>query len=162
MPNTPRFTSRTRVFITLLSLSLAFLITYQFYFATRVQAVSTSVVISQIYGGGGNTGAQYQNDFVELFNRGNSTVSLSGWSVGYASAAGTGNFATAPISGSIAPGQYYLVKLGPTGVVGAPLPTADTTGSTSINMSGTAGKVVVASTTTLACNGGSTPCSAAQ
>jgi VCBS repeat-containing protein len=132
------------------------------YLVPRVEAVSTSVVISQVYGGGGNTGAQYQNDFVELFNRGNSTVSLSGWSVGYASATGTGNFATTPISGSIAPGQYYLVKLGPNSAVGAPLPTADTTGSTGINMSGTAGKVVVATTTTLACNGSSTPCSAAQ
>ena len=162
MPNALRSASPVRVFITFLSLSLAILIAYQFYFATRVQAVSTTVVISQIYGGGGNTGAQYQNDFVELFNRGNTTVSLSGWSVGYASATGTGNFATAPISGSIAPGQYYLVKLGPNGVVGAPLPTPDTNGSTSINMSGTAGKVVVATTTTLACNGGSTPCSPAQ
>ena len=162
MPNALRPASRVRVFITLLSLSFAVLIAYQFYFATRVQAVSTSVVISQIYGGGGNTGAQYQNDFVELFNRGNTTISLSGWSVGYASATGTGNFATAPISGSIAPGQYYLVKLGPASAVGAPLPTPDTNGPTGINMSGTAGKVVVATTTTLACNGGSTPCSAAQ
>ena len=28
------------------------------------------VVISQIYGGGGNAGASLKNDFIELFNRG--------------------------------------------------------------------------------------------
>src|SRR5215475_350588 len=33
-------------------------------------AVSPDIVISQVYGGGGNTGAQYHNDFIELFNRG--------------------------------------------------------------------------------------------
>ncbi len=37
-----------------------------------VQAVSANLVISQVYGGGGNTGAQYTHDFVELFNRGSS------------------------------------------------------------------------------------------
>ena len=29
---------------------------------------NAQVVISQVYGGGGNTGAQYTHDFVELFN----------------------------------------------------------------------------------------------
>ena len=85
------------------------------------QALSPDIVISQVYGGGGNAGAPYQNDFVELFNRGTTTVSLSGMSVQYASATGTGNFGTNPIaalSGSLAPGQYYLVQLagGTTGV----------------------------------------------
>ena len=59
-----------------------------------VQAVSPDVVISQVYGGGGNRGAPFTNDYVELFNRGTTTVSLSGWSVQYASAAGTGHFAS--------------------------------------------------------------------
>ena len=56
------------------------------------QAVSADVVISQVYGGGGNAGATYTHDFVELFNRGTTTVSLAGLSVQYASATGTGNF----------------------------------------------------------------------
>jgi hypothetical protein len=47
-------------------------------------AVSTDVVISQVYGGGGNSGATYQNDFVELYNRSSSPVSLTGWSINYA------------------------------------------------------------------------------
>jgi hypothetical protein len=44
------------------------------------------VVISQVYGGGGNSGAPYQNDFIELFNAGSTPQSLQGWSVQYASA----------------------------------------------------------------------------
>ena len=53
-------------------------------------AISTTIVISQVYGGGGNTGATYTHDFVELFNRGTSTVLLEGWSIQYTSAAGPG------------------------------------------------------------------------
>src|SRR2546421_10302755 len=55
-----------------------------------VTAVSTSIVISQVYGGGGNSGSTYKNDFIELFNRGGSPVSVNGWSVQYNSATGTG------------------------------------------------------------------------
>ncbi len=31
---------------------------------------ATSVLISEVYGGGGNSGATYTNDFIELTNRG--------------------------------------------------------------------------------------------
>jgi hypothetical protein len=34
------------------------------------RAQSPDVVVSQVYGGGGNSGATYRNDFIELFNRG--------------------------------------------------------------------------------------------
>lgn len=126
-------------------------------------AVSPDLVISQVYGGGGNTGAPLTNDFVEIFNRGTTTVSLAGMSVQYASATGTGNFAANPVvllAGSLQAGQYYLVSLAG-GANGAPLPTPDATGTT--NMSGTAGKVaLVTSTLGLPCNGGSTPCSPAD
>ncbi len=60
-----------------------------------VQAISADIVISQVYGGGGNPVASYTHDFIELFNRGTSTVSLAGLSLQYASATGTGNFGTA-------------------------------------------------------------------
>ena len=120
-------------------------------------ASTSGVVISQVYGGGGTT---YTRDYIELFNAGSAPVSLTGWSVQYASATGTGNFAATAISGSLQPGQYYLVGLATT-AGGAALPAADASGST--NMSASAGKVIVANiATSLACNGGSTPCSAAQ
>ncbi|MGE5199696.1 MAG: lamin tail domain-containing protein, partial [Rhodospirillaceae bacterium] len=128
-----------------------------------LEASGLGVVISQVYGGGGNTGAPYRNDFVELFNAGATDVSLTGFSIQYASATGTGTFAASSptaLSGTLAPGQYYLVQLAG-GANGVALPTADATGT--INMSGTGGKVALVSTTTgLACNGGSTACSPAQ
>src|SRR5512143_247450 len=132
--------------------------------ATRVAAVSPDVVISQVYGGGGNNNGIYTNDFIELFNRGTSAVTLDGWSVQYASATGTGNFGVnsgqlTPLQGSLAPGQYLLIQEA-AGTAIAPLPTPDLTDATPINMSGTGGKVaLVTSTTGLGCNGGSTPCS---
>lgn len=131
-------------------------------------AASPDVVISQVYGAGGNSGAPLNADYVELFNRGNTTVSLNGWSLQYASATGTGLFGAnsgqiAELPNiSIAPGQYFLVQLAG-GSVGAALPTPDFIDATPINMSGTSGKIaLVISTAPLGCNGGSTPCSAAQ
>src|SRR5690349_10558795 len=71
----------------------------------RTEAVGADLVISQVYGGGGNSGAQYQNDFVELFNRGSVTLDLTGFSLQYASSAG--NFSSVvSLLGSIDPGQY--------------------------------------------------------
>jgi hypothetical protein len=43
---------------------------------STVHAVSPNIVISQIYCGGGNSGATYTNDFIELFNLGPSTVNF--------------------------------------------------------------------------------------
>ena len=53
--------------------------------APTAQAVdiTSPVVISEVYGGGGNTGAQYTNDFIELYNNGSTPSSLSTWSVQY-------------------------------------------------------------------------------
>ncbi|MGW0809464.1 ExeM/NucH family extracellular endonuclease [Nonomuraea sp. NPDC002799] len=123
-------------------------------------AAPGTVVISQGYGGGGNAGAPFSNDYVELFNRSAAPVSLDGWSVQYASATGTGNFASnkADLSGTLAPGRYHLVQLAAGTTPSAALPPPDNVGS--INMSGTAGKVaLVRSADGLACNGSSTPCS---
>ncbi len=112
-------------------------------------AVSADLVLSQVYGGGGNTGAQYTNDFIELYNRGSATVGVTGWTVQYASAAGSSWLKT-NLSGSIAPGHYYLVAEASGAGNGAPLPTPDATGTTA--MSATAGKVaLVTNATALTC-----------
>ncbi len=127
--------------------------------------VNPDVVISQVYGGGGNSQATYRNDFVELFNRSTNVVSLSGWSIQYASATGTGNFSAngiVTLSGSLQPGQHYLIQLAG-GATGTPLPVAADLSSTAINMSGSAGKIaLINGTAGLACNGASVSCSAAQ
>jgi predicted extracellular nuclease len=114
-------------------------------FTTGVAAVPL-VVVSQVYGGGGNSGAAYKNDFIELYNRGSGPVSLNGWSVQYASAAGTTWLVTDLTDFSLQPGQHYLVQeaLGAGGTLNLPPP--DATGTTA--MSATAGKVALVSSTT--------------
>jgi len=115
--------------------------------ATPVPAqIARHVVISEIYGGGGNAGAVYRNDFVELYNPTPTGIQLSGWSVQYASATGTGTWHAAPLGGTILPYSYYLIQLSG-GTNGIALPPADTTGS--INMAATAGKVALVRTTAL-------------
>jgi DNA/RNA endonuclease G (NUC1) len=110
-----------------------------------IQSVS-GVVVSQVYGGGGNANAQYKNDFIELFNAGSSPVTLTGWSVQYASTVGSSWAATA-LTGTLQPGHYYLVQeAAGTGTVPL-LPTPDATGS--IAMAAGAGKVALVNTTTL-------------
>lgn len=123
---------------------------------------ATHVVISQVYGAGGNSGATYKNDFVELYNPGSDAVSVAGWSIQYASATGTGNFgsnAVTVLNGSIQPAKYYLVSLSG-GSNGASLPQPDASGS--VNMSGSSGKVVLVDESTgVLCNGSTAqPCSA--
>ena len=104
------------------------------------------VVISQVYGGGGNTGAPFTNDFIELFNQGVTPVNLTGWSVQYQSAGGTGTWQVTPLTGTIAPGGYYLVQEASNAAVGSPLPTPDATGT--IAMAAGAGKVALTTSTT--------------
>ena len=110
--------------------------------------ISNTVVISQIYGGGGNTGASYLNDYIVLHNISNAPVVVTGWSLQYASATGTTTWSVANLpAGSISAGSYYLVKMQSGGAVGTALPTEDAS-ATTINMSATAGKVALANTTT--------------
>jgi hypothetical protein len=103
------------------------------------------IVISEVYGGGGNLGATYKNDFIELYNPTTAPVSLTGWSVQYASAAGT-TWAVTSLSGSIAAKGYYLIQeaVGAGGTVNLPSPNATGT----IAMAATAGKVALVSVTT--------------
>jgi DNA/RNA endonuclease G (NUC1) len=105
-----------------------------------------SVTISQVYGGGGNSGATYKNDFIELYNNGTSTVDLSSYAVQYASATSS-TWSQTLLTGTIAPGHHYLIQeaAGSGGTVN--LPTPQVIGS--INMSATAGKVALTKTQAL-------------
>ena len=118
---------------------------------------SSSLVVSQLYASGGNSGATYANDYVELFNRGAAAVDLSGWTVQYASAA-SGSWATTSLAGTLAAGQAYLVQLASGGATGTALPTPDAVGTT--NLAATGGKVaVVHDTTALTCGASAGSCS---
>ncbi|MCX6121831.1 MAG: lamin tail domain-containing protein [Ignavibacteriales bacterium] len=110
--------------------------------------VANHVVIAEIYGGGGNSGAPYTNDYIVLYNPTISSIDLTGWSVQYNSAASTTTtWQVTNLSGSILANSYYLIQEGTGGAVGTVLPhTPIVTGS--INMNGTAGKVVLSNSTT--------------
>ncbi|MCM3127985.1 S-layer homology domain-containing protein [Paenibacillus provencensis] len=98
------------------------------------------IVISQVYGGGGNSGATYTHDFIELYNPTGEAVDLTGYTVKYASA--TGDFGTiipTELNGAIRPYSYYLIQQAKGNGGTAALPAPDQTGA--INLSGTNGKV---------------------
>ncbi len=106
---------------------------------------SYKVVISQVYGGGGNAGAPYTNDYIELFNRGTVAQNLNGWSVQYTSATGptSGNvwFTTPLPNFTLQPGQYFLIKCAGSGTNN--LPTEDLVST--ISLGSTTGKVILVS-----------------
>jgi hypothetical protein len=110
------------------------------------------IVISAVYGGGGGTGATFRNDYVEIFNRTRTTISLDGTSLQYAPGGsdfgGAGN--THNLSGTIPAGGYFLVALAGNGAEGATLPTPDSIGTVVLGLND--GKVALALTTaSLAC-----------
>ena len=106
------------------------------------------ILISQVYGGGGNTGATLIQDYVELYNPGTVDKDLTGWSIQY-SAATASSWSVLALTGTIKAGKYFLVSLASGGTTGASLPTADLVGGgSSPNLSATAGKVALANTTT--------------
>jgi hypothetical protein len=121
-------------------------------------AAPSQLVVSQVFAAGGNAGASFTNDYVELFNRGNASIDLTGWSIQYATATGT-SWSPTNLAGSVSPGRRYLVELGSGGTAGSALPTPDATGT--VNLAASGGKVaLVQDTTALSC--GATPgsCSA--
>jgi len=121
-------------------------------------SASSGMVVSQVYAGGGNSGATFANDFVELFNRGTTSIDLGSWSIQYASATGT-SWQPTPLAGSVPAGGYYLVQLASAAAIGGPLPSPDATGTT--NLANTGGKIaLVRSTNALTCGGAVGSCSA--
>ncbi len=110
---------------------------------------SAAVVISQVYGGGGNAGALYKADFIELHNRTGQPVSLTGWALQYASSAGTSwTSSPLPAGATLAPGAFALFAVGTVGTTGAALPGTATTLATALNLSATTGKVALTQTVT--------------
>jgi predicted extracellular nuclease len=115
-------------------------------------AVSPTLVISQVYGGGGNTGATLKNDFMEIYNRGSSAVDVRGWSIQYASTMGstwtrtTLAAATLPDPVLVQPGHYFLIRQAQGAGGTVDLPNADAIGTTA--MAAGAGKVVLVSNNT--------------
>jgi uncharacterized protein len=143
-----------RIYLLVLLSALALLLAA----ASAGASGSGSIVVGEVFAAGGNSGAVYSNDYVELFNRGASAVAVDGWTLQYASASSTSWQSTA-LSGSIPAGGRYLVKLASGGANGAALPAADATGTS--NLAVTGGKVaVVDDATALSCGASAGSCSA--
>lgn len=112
---------------------------------------STTLVISQVYGAGGNTGATLKADYVELHNISAVTQSTAGLSVQYGSSgvAGAWSGVFALPAATIPPGGYYLVQMSTAGTVGADLPTPDAVvPNPGISMAAASGRVALVTGTT--------------
>jgi len=119
--------------------------------ATLLAQTATHVVISEVYGGGGNSGSVYTNDFVELYNPTSAAIDISGWSIQYTSAAGTSftalNQTIIPASTTIKAHGYFLIQEAAGTGSPAALPTPDLIGT--IAIAATAGKVALVNSSTL-------------
>jgi Lamin Tail Domain/Immunoglobulin domain len=109
---------------------------------------SPNIVIEELYGAGGNSGAVLNADYAALFNRGTSSQSVSGWSLQYSSATGSSwSSGLVPLPNvSIPAGGYYLVKFA--GGANGTAFTADYT-NTTINMAAAGGKLALVNNTTV-------------
>lgn len=102
--------------------------------------ISTTLVISQVFGGGGTSGTPaYNADYVELKNISAAPQSLNGLTLMYGSA--TGNFGSQTFNvfplpnTTLQPGQYFLIKMA-SGTVGPDIPiAADATAAFSMGAS---------------------------
>src|SRR6185369_3323656 len=76
--------------VKILSLAVAIAGVFAISSQARAQSVADSNIrISQIYTRGGESGAIYQNDFIELYNRGNSVVDINGWTLSITTSEGS-------------------------------------------------------------------------
>lgn len=114
--------------------------------ANAAVSADSPIVISEVYGGGGNSGAAFNRDFVELANTGDETIDLSGYSVQYASATGASWQVTRLGDIDLPAGENLLVGQATGSNTALPGFDADVEGT--IAMSGTGAKVALVSTET--------------
>lgn len=121
-------------------LTLALVALFCFAFVQKTLACREGIVINEIYGGGGNSGSLYKNDFIELYNFSGETVFLDGWKIGYASSSSE-NFSPAFLSGKIAKNGSYLIGANQGSGGSIELPVQDA--FFQVNLSATAGKIAI-------------------
>ena len=146
MSHSPR-TSLKLVFASLLGMALvaAPLVVIP----AQANPAGTGVVINEVYMNGGSAGATYLNKFVELYNPTNAEIPLTGMTLQYRSATGTGvtsgKFA---LTGVIPAMKTYLVSgaANPTNV-GADLPTPDEAAGNNLNFAAGGGQVYLTTQT---------------
>lgn len=126
--------------------------------------INAQIVINEVYGGGGNSGATLKNDFVELINNGSSVVTLTGAYLQYTSTGGVfgpSGSNNNPLNNKLAlpsitlnPGQKYLIQMaaGNGGTQNLPSPDFAPSGTSfpdqPLALSGTGGKIALTSDST--------------
>ncbi|MDY5785596.1 lamin tail domain-containing protein, partial [Corynebacterium sp.] len=84
----------------------------------------STVVISEVYGGGGNNGSVYSNDFVELYNPTDIDIEITGWTLKQKSS--KGNVGTSVVlSGVVPAGSHFLIQGAAGSATTGELPAAD-------------------------------------
>lgn len=119
--------------------------------ATPDQVTPPNVIIAEVYGGGGNSGATLKNDFIELYNTTSSAVDISGWSVQYYAATGTSvviteetnNKLVIPDGKSIPAKSHFLIQASAGTNTGATVDLPSPDAVSVIGASGSAGKIIL-------------------
>jgi hypothetical protein len=83
--------------------------------------VATHVVLAEIYGGGGEQGSYWMNDYILLYNPTENMIDLSNWSVQYANFHSS-HWQAVNLNGFINAGEYYFIQFGGDGAGRLPLP----------------------------------------
>ncbi len=95
-------------------------------------AQSKTVVISEVYGGGGNLNSTYKHDYIQIFNLSSSPVDLSTYSLQIAETAGS-EWSVINLSGVVQANHWYLIEGNSEGAYGADLPASDANGNFNLN-----------------------------
>ncbi|HEX6186227.1 MAG TPA: Calx-beta domain-containing protein [Pyrinomonadaceae bacterium] len=122
--------------------------------AQTLNTGSPDLVISQVYTRGGETGATFRNDYIEIFNRGNTTINLANYSIQMLVIANpqpgfpggligaTNRFVSSGGGGPLAPGEHRRIVLGSSGSNGVLLP-GSVSPNNDFNMPGDFGRVAI-------------------
>jgi len=123
-------------------------VTFELNGVVRPHTPVPDVIIVEVYGGGGNSGAPLRFDFVTLFNTTNENINIGGWSLQYLGATTIGTATVAntfvfPENTIIAANDYFLIQFASQNEeVGAPLPVTPNLIGT-INLAGAQGKIIL-------------------
>lgn len=127
----------------------------------QVWASSSTVVISQVYTAGGNSGATYNADYVEIFNLSNAPVSLNGYALQYFSATASSTSSPAvsalPAGVTLQPGQRFLIEATPSTTSGIATANAADYIASNLAMGASAGRIYLTSSTTALSNANGCP-----
>jgi hypothetical protein len=108
-----------------------------------------NVIISEVYGGGGNSGATLKQDFIELYNTTDESIEIGGWSIQYYSNTGTGAATVSNVfvipSGKFIPAQKHFLIQAAAGTGGS-VDLENPDAISSIAIAATNGKVILYTT----------------